>query len=338
MATIRLVQLSDENKNRRVALVAGDRLRLLDGATSIYDFAMQAIRQASSLSDVVGDAVGGDELDYDSIYSAGSDWRILAPLDHPTSPANCLVSGTGLTHQASAAGRQAMHVAESSAESAMTDSMRIYQWGVEGGSPAPGQIGVQPEWFWKGNGASLKGFGQRLSVPSFADDGGEEAEVAGLYVIDPAGQPRRVGFAIGNEFSDHVMEKKNYLYLAPSKLRDCAIGPELVVGGKFDDLRGTVRIDRGGEIIWSKQIATGEAHMCHSLANMEHHQFKYPAHRRPGDVHVHFVGTGALSYSEGVTLDDGDVMVVDFPDLGRPLRNPIKIGDQPESLIEIEPL
>jgi hypothetical protein len=31
--------------------------------------------------------------------------------------------------------------------------------------------------------------------------------------------PRRVGFALGNEFSDHTLEKKNYLYLAHSKGR-----------------------------------------------------------------------------------------------------------------------
>ena len=38
----------------------------------------------------------------------------------------------------------------------MTDSMRMFQWGVEGGRPAEGEIGIAPEWFYKGNGSMLR--------------------------------------------------------------------------------------------------------------------------------------------------------------------------------------
>src|SRR5205809_355699 len=79
--------------------------------------------------------------------------------------------------------------------------------------------GAQPEWFYKGDGDIVVGCGGALASPSFALDGGEEPELVGLYVISPAGTPHRLGFAIGNEFSDHVTERKNYLYLAHSKLR-----------------------------------------------------------------------------------------------------------------------
>ncbi len=75
--------------------------------------------------------------------------------------------------------------------------------------PRPGRIGVQPEWFYKGTGTILRAHGESLSVPSFADDGGEEPEIAGIYVIDDDGNPRRVGFTMGNEVADQVMEKKN---------------------------------------------------------------------------------------------------------------------------------
>src|SRR5918994_1056027 len=51
-------------------------------------------------------------------------------------------------------------------------------------------------------------------MPAFALDGGEEAEIAMLYLVDDGGRPRRVGYALGNEFSDHVLERQNYLYLA----------------------------------------------------------------------------------------------------------------------------
>ncbi len=99
--------------------------------------------------------------------------------------------------------------------------------------------------------------------------------------------------AVGNEFSDHLFEKKNYLNLAGSKLRNCSLGPELVIDADFQSVEGRVSIERGREIIWSKAVRTGEAEMCHSLANIEHHHFKFEGHRRAEDVHVHFFGAVA---------------------------------------------
>jgi hypothetical protein len=174
--------------------------------------------------------------------------------------------------------------------------------------------------------------------PDFAGDGGEEPEVAGIYLIDDEGRPRLVGMAMANEFSDHVIEKQNYLYLAHSKLRTCALGPELVLDADFRDVPGTVTVVRGGVVHWSKTIGTGEAKMSHSLANMEHHHFKYAAHRRPGDAHVHFFGADAFSFAEGVRLQDGDVMVVAFEGFGRPLRNPIRIEPGAQKLVSVAPL
>ena len=63
-------------------------------------------------------------------------------------------------------------------------------------------------------------------------------------------------------------------------------------------------------MIWSKSFRSGEEAMCHSLQNIEHHHFKFEGHRSPGDVHVHFFGTAALSFGDGVKLQDGDVMQV----------------------------
>jgi hypothetical protein len=178
-----------------------------------------------------------------------------------------------------------------------------------------------------------------LTVPAYGDDGGEEPEVAGVYFVGPEGEPYRVGYAVGNEFSDHVMEKKNYLYLAPSKLRECAIGPELIIGDvPFESLAGEVSVHRGGKLVWSSQIWTGQANMSHSVRNLEHHHFKYAAHRRPGDVHVHFFGADAFSFGEGVTLEAGDLMQVSFPDLGRPLQNYLAIEDKPARLATVRTL
>jgi hypothetical protein len=75
--------------------------------------------------------------------------------------------------------------------------------------------------------------------------------------------------------------------------------------------------------------------MSHSVRNLEHHHFKYAAHRRPGDVHVHFFGADAFSFGEGVTLEAGDLMQVSFPDLGRPLQNFLAIEEKPAKLTSV---
>ena len=82
-----------------------------------------------------------------------------------------------------------------------------------------GQRGVAPEWFYKGNGTILRGPREPLEIPEFALDGGEEPEIVGCYVINKLGVPTRLGFSLGNEWSDHATEKINYLYLAR---RSCA--------------------------------------------------------------------------------------------------------------------
>jgi hypothetical protein len=330
---LRLTQIKHPSSGRRVAIVDEPQLRLLRGTDSIYRLAEAALDAGCPLEKFATEALTSDTLDYASVHGGKSEWRLLPGFDHPDEPARCLVTGTGLTHKASAENRQAMHAAEKT--SAITDSMRMYLWGLEGGRPAPGQIGVAPEWFYKGCGTILRAHRQSLEVPSFALDGGEEAEVAGLYLIDGNGTPRRVGLALANEFSDHKLEKQNYLYLAPSKLRTCALGPELIVQADFTDARGMARILRKDQVVWSKGFATGEKNMSHTVGNLEHHHFKYPQHRRPGDVHIHFFGADAFSFGDGIQLQDGDLMEIELSGFGRPLQNPIRIDGRGQELVRV---
>ena len=274
-------------------------------------------------------------LEYDPIYRGQSEWRVLPPIDHPAEPSRCLVSGTGLTHLGSARDRQDMHAI---ASEDLTDSMKMFRWGIAGGRPAEGQIGTPPEWFYKGSGTILRAHNEPLEIPAYAEDGGEEAEIAGIYIIAADGRPHRIGMACGNEFSDHVFEKKNYLNLAGSKLRTPALGPEIALDPAFDSVAGEVTIERAGKTLWNKKIRTGEAEMCHSLRNMEHHHFKYEGHRRAGDVHVHFFGADCLSFGEGIRLASGDVMQVQFAGFGRPLRNPLQVAAASPALIDVIPL
>ena len=325
--TMNLVQFVDEYNTRRVGeVISPEEVRVLEGVTSVRDLALDAIEQNMSLTELVTDTPGL-VTSYPALVNNG---RLLPPLDHPD-PAHCLITGTGLTHLGSAATRDSMHqeddVADKVDDTPQTDSMRMFQMGIQAGKPEDGDIGVQPEWFYKGNGSIVVNPEADMPSPAFALDGGEEPEVAGLYVIAPDGTPCRVGFALGNEFSDHVTERQNYLYLAHSKLRHCAYGPELLIGELPRDLRGTSRIHRDNAMLWEKPFLSGEANMSHSIANLEHHHFKYELFCKPGDVHVHFFGTATLSFADNITAQQGDVFEIEVPEFGRPLRNRLAPDD-----------
>jgi hypothetical protein len=316
--TFRLVQFRDTTGERGVAAFLGDESAVrLTGIATTYELALAALAEGGSL-EAAARARAGDPVD---LAAAEAEGRLLAPIDHPDA-AHCYVTGTGLTHLGSAEGRDQMHKA--AAGGTLTDSMRMFNMGLEGGKPTDGKPGVQPEWFYKGDGSSLVGPGEPLPSPDFALDGSEEPEIAGIYIIDDQGRPRRLGFALGNEFSDHITERGNYLWLAHSKLRHASLGAELLVGELPADVRGTSKIVRNGETIWEKPFLSGEANMSHAIANLEHHHFKYGLFRRPGDLHVHFFGTATLSFADGVRTEEGDVFEVSAAPFTLPLRNPLK--------------
>ncbi len=332
---MRLVQLHHPENGRRVALIEKESLFLLHANhPTLYDLAWSCLLNNTGIKEAVRNSTGSESIAYQKVYSGSDSWKLLPSFDHPEDPMQCMISGTGLTHKTSAENRASMH-RKLREDEPISDSMKIYLWGEEGGKPATGEIGVQPEWFYKGNGSILRGHLDPLEIPSYALDGGEEPEIAGIYVIDPDGNPVRIGLTIGNEFSDHIMEQQNYLYLAPSKLRQCAIGPELVLGADFTDISGSVTIDRGGAALWTKTIRTGENNITHSLANLEHHHFKYAQHRIPGQVHIHFFGAFGLSFSEGIRLEQGDSISITMAGFGKPLRNTIDRKMQPVQQIKV---
>ena len=322
--SLRLIQLLDERGSRMVAAATeGTRAFRVRGAATVYALANQAIGAGCTLAALLEKAGYDGEVD---LEEALRNRRILAPIDHPDS-ARTLLTGTGLTHLGSADARDRMHAKAHSPDA--SDSMKMFRMGLEGGKPGADRVGVQPEWFYKGDGRSVVSPGEPLTSPQFALDGGEEPELAGIYVIGPDGTPFRIGCALANEFSDHVTERTNYLYLAHSKLRPAALGPELLVGEPPADIRGTVRITRAGQTVWEKPFLTGETNMCHHLANLEHHHFKYQLFRRPGDVHVHFLGTATLSFTDGVRAQEGDVFEIEAAPFTLPLRNPLRRAPAP---------
>lgn len=338
---MRIVQFVQQHESRCVGVLEGDEVINLSATfpqfETTLDLALAAIEKETGLVEMLKALLPECEnrISYEKLWNGepGSALHLLPPLDH-RDVSRTYITGTGLTHTGSMQSRDQMHAEEGVGDqrtsedqtSQQTDSAKMFQMGIDGGKPQNGNRGTAPEWFYKGNGVCLRGHRDPLDLPSFALDGGEEPEFVGCYVIAPDGTPYRVGFALGNEWSDHATEKINYLYLAPSKLRTCSVGPELVVGECFEALDIRVTVAREGITIYdSGTLKSGQEFMCHSLENCEDHHFKHALHRQPGDVHLHYFGTSKLSYgARDWKFKAGDLIEVCASDFSRPLINSVR--------------
>lgn len=325
---MRLVQFLTKDSMEAIAKVLGDQLQLILNYRTIYDLANSAITANKRLDKLVAENLSSVILDYREIIDSN---RLLTPIRHPD-PSKFWITGTGLTHIGSAETRDAMHKALEKED--LSDSMKMFKMGLEGGKPKKDGIGVQPEWFYKGNGGIVVAPGGTLDFPEYALDGGEEPEIVGIYLIGPNGSPYRLGFALGNEYSDHIMEKINYLYLSHSKLRQCSFGPELLIGDLPDTITGKVSVIRNQKTLWTKEFKSGADHMIHSLQNLECHHFKYKLLRNPGDLHCHFLGTATFSFADGIKVEDGDQFRVESQLFGKPLINTVHKSVQQSVLIK----
>ncbi len=337
---MKLIQLSNVDNSRIVGLVLENKVFNITKANNEFETTYKLINYSitnnQNLDELLNkllDKANPLDFSYDEILNSNNKNelpKILVPIDHPD-PYRLFISGTGLTHTGSVKSRDMMHN-DNEEKKDQTDSAKMFQMGIEGGKPEEGKIGVAPEWFYKGNGTNLKGPNDLLEIPNFSLDGGEEPEVVGCYFIDPEGNPVRLGFTLGNEFSDHETEQINYLYLAHSKMRNCSIGPELDTSLEFKDISINCDIERdGGKIYKSGPIKSGEEYMSHSLSNMEYHHFKYDIHRLPGDLHLHYFGTSQLSYStRDWKFKSGDKIIISSEEFDGSLKNEVKKVDSKE--------
>jgi hypothetical protein len=314
---LRLIQFEDHRGNRGVGVVRQETIDVIAGVTTMRELALSAIRAGTTLErHIHAQGISGSRC-YRTLLD---EKRVLPPLDHED-PGHCMVSGTGPTHPGSASVRDGMHRNPGLGRIGASDPLQMFNLGIAGGRAMKGEPGVQPAWFYKGDGAIVVRPGAAFPLPDFAEGAGEEPELAGLYVVGDDGTPYRLGFAIGNEFSDHATERKNYLYLGHSKLRYCSFGPELHTGAMPPSLLGMSRIRRDGRVIWEKEFLTGQDNMCHSVENLEYHHFKYNQFLRPGNVHVHFLGAALLSFADAVRTEPGDVFEITVAGFGEPLIN-----------------
>lgn len=337
---MKLIQLSNVDNSRIVGLVLENKVFNITKANNEFETTYKLINYSitnnQNLDELLNkllDKANPLDFSYDEILNSNNKNelpKILVPIDHPD-PYRLFISGTGLTHTGSVKSRDMMHN-DNEEKKDQTDSAKMFQMGIEGGKPEEGKIGVAPEWFYKGNGTNLKGPNDLLEIPNFSLDGGEEPEVVGCYFIDPEGNPVRLGFTLGNEFSDHETEQINYLYLAHSKMRNCSIGPELDTSLEFKDISINCDIERdGGKIYKSGPIKSGEEYMSHSLSNMEYHHFKYDIHRLPGDLHLHYFGTSQLSYStRDWKFKSGDKIIISSEEFDGSLKNEVKKANSKE--------
>ena len=332
---MRIIQYIGRDGAKRVGAVSSENIvRTIRGAKTTFGLATEAIEKQTALQEIIEQRITDEKDDLKRIID---EKRIRVPFHHPD-PYRQLITGTGLSHLGSASARDSMHAKISERDEELTDSMKMFKWGVEGGKPGKNKIGAQAEWFYKGDGDWVVHPEASLNWPNFALDGGEEIEIVGIYIIDNIGNVRRVGFALANEYADHVMEKQNYLNLAHSKLRQCSYGPELLLGDLPEDIKGKARLVRKDSVVWEDEWLSGNKNMCHSVENLEHHHFKYREFRRPGDVHIHFLGAANGSFTENVETQDGDIFEIHSDFFGSPLRNTLTKDNSPGEKIIVKNL
>ena len=313
---MKIIQFIKNNKCN-VGIVENEEVSIIENYDISYDLFREAINTDTPVENLVEENRSTEKLSFTDIYNSN---QLLPPITHPD-PAHFYVTGTGLTHLGSADSRNKMHATK---DEEMTDSMKMFKIGLEGGKPNQGEMGAQPEWFYKGNGENVSGPTENIYIPSFSLDGSEEPEVVGVYMINEKEEVVRIGYSIGNEFSDHVMEKQNYLYLAHSKLRQCSFGPEINLGNIPAEVKGMSKVIRDSKVIWEKEFLSGENNMSHSIENLERHHFKYDIFRKPGDLHIHYFGTATLSFADGIKTQENDVFEITSNVNSMPLKNSLK--------------
>ena len=133
-----LIQFTDFSE-RYLGLVRDNNCIEQVGAAgeTVYQLFQKSESSGHSFSQEIEDSLTNIKYDYNDVYE-GQGYEILPSMDHPD-PHHLYVAGTGLTHLGSASGRNSMHETK---PDDMTDSMKMFQMGIEGGKPEAGGIGV----------------------------------------------------------------------------------------------------------------------------------------------------------------------------------------------------
>lgn len=220
---------------------------------------------------------------------------LLPAIDAASNPYAFTLWGAGVTHLRSARAREEESKAARGRPASFYDL--IYQEGVKGGNPKKGR-GARPEIFYKADGYYTVGPNDAVRIAPTAKRCVPEPEIVSYYRDD--GGWKRIGYTLGNDFSDQGWESENPLYLPHAKVQLglAAVGPVFVTADDplFDSREIAIRcrVFRGKSVLLdSGSLRTGEKHMAHSLRNLELHLFDNRP-LRPGEIRGLYWGTPAV--------------------------------------------
>ena len=211
---------------------------------------------------------------------------------------------------------------DAAAAGQLTDSMRCTSPASKAADPAAGRVGVQPEWFYKGTGADPAGPRRAARATRVRRRRRRGAGGRRRYVIDDAGRPCALASPPATSSPTTSWKRKNYLYLADSKLRECRdrAGARRRRAVSQPDRRGdhpprrrrpwTARDPSPARNTWPTRWPTSSTTTSST---------------RPTACRARRTSTSSApprsASAPRVQFTDGDVMEVAWEGLGRPLRN-----------------
>jgi 2-dehydro-3-deoxy-D-arabinonate dehydratase len=167
----------------------------------------------------------------------------------------------------------------------------------------------RPELFFKALGWRVVGHGDKVRVREDSRWNVPEPEL--VLVVNS--RMEIVGYTAGNDVSSRDIEGENPLYLPQAKVYDgsCSLGPGIVLSGtdSMRELRITMSIRRGGEIIFEDEIETSQMKRSpEELAAFLGRELAFP-----GGAFL-MTGTGIVP-EDDFTLKAGDLVGISVGDL-----------------------
>lgn len=169
------------------------------------------------------------------------------------------------------------------------------------------------DWFFKGNGTTLRTTGERIILPMQSFSGGIEVEYVLVIIITNNGRPKVVGYTIANDFSDVGMRKIHPNLANLSKLMSTGIGHELILTDKIPEHSKVVcKVVREGSDIWRKESVLGFENMKHTQSQLMDILFGSDLLKSPVySVHYLLLGASISTDKAGVELRHGDTIIIE---------------------------
>ena len=192
-----------------------------------------------------------------------------------------------------------------------------------------------PSWFFKGTGAALKVNGDPITISAAAIAVCEEAEIVLVYMNDAGGNPRYIGFTVGNDITDMGTIKSCPQGFSYAKLSECAVSEMLFIEPPPRRLTGRSRIYRQRALAWEGNFSTGVEELYYAIPQMLGNLFKYPSFQLPGMVNYVYIGADRNSYDDGFRTRPGDVFQLEFDELDLVVKS--ELAFQPRQQSQLSP-